>query len=258
MRRLKAIGLCVVAALALSAVAAAGAAAQEPPEIGRCVKVAAKTGQFTTNTCEKKAKPTKLGEYEFEAGAIKTGFKGHGVGAATLETVHKVKVSCTTEASSGKFTSAKTVGSVHVTFTGCVGPEKYECSSVSAAKGEIATNMLAGQLVWEKFGKKVAIDLFPQSGELLAEFTCGPAKTRVKGSVMASLPVDEMEQMVEQKFEAKTGKQKPEYYYTSKTVKVKDVLYSAIGGAGAEFEQAGQTVTNVQEDEEALEVNTIV
>ena len=59
----------------------------------------------------------------------------------------------------------------------------------------------------------------------------------------------------EQKFSAKKGKQKPEYYYTATGEKVKDVLISKIGGPGAELEQSGQTVTNTQTDEEALEVN---
>ena len=35
------------------------------------------------------------------------------------------------------------------------------------------------------------------------------------------------------------------------------MLISKIGGPGAIYEQAGQTVTNVQTDEEALEVNSI-
>jgi hypothetical protein len=64
-----------------------------------------------------------------------------------------------------------------------------------------------------------------------------------------------METKVEQKFSAKKGKQKPEYYYNAADEKIKDVLISKIGGT--EFEQAGQTVTNVQTDEEALEVNTV-
>lgn len=252
MKRLRVLGLFVGMAFVLSALMSASAFAAAP-EVGRCVKVAPGTGQFTTSECSKKAKPTKLGEYEFDSGAIKTGFSGVGK-VATLETVHGVKVSCEDEASSGEFTSAKTVGNVLVIFTGCVS-NGYKCSTAHSAAGEIETNPLAGQLVWEKYGKKVAIDLYPQSTELFVEFQCGPANAKVKGSVMANLPVNQMLTTVNENFTAKKGKQKPESYYTSATEKVKDVLISKIGAT--EFEQAGQTLTNVQTSEEALEINTL-
>jgi hypothetical protein len=252
MRSIRAVGLCLVAVLVLS-LAAVASATPASPEIGRCVKVAPKTGHFTTDECKKEAKETKLGEWEFEPGAIKNKFTGTG-GEATLETVHAVKVTCKSEASNGEFTSDTTVGNIEVTFTGCESLG-YKCSTAEAASGEVVTNLLAGDLVWEKWGKDAAIDLFPQSTELFVEFNCGPANAKVKGSVMTKLPVNKMETKVEQKFTAKKGKEKPEYYYTSATEKVKDVLISKIGAT--EFEQAGQTLTNVQTDEEALEVNTI-
>ena len=77
------------------------------------------------------------------------------------------------------------------------------------------------------------------------------------GSVLTNIPADKAEPKLDEKFTAKKGKQKPEYYYTSKTTKIKDVLISKIGGPGAELEQSGQTITNVQTDEETLEVNTV-
>ena len=152
-------------------------------------------------------------------------------------------------------TSGKTVGNVSVTFTGCESAG-YKCVSTGAKEGEIATNLLAGTLVWEKYAKKVAIDLVPQSTELFVEFQCGPANAKVKGSVLAPVPVNKAETIFEEKFSAKYGKQKPEYYYTSKTEKVKDVLLAKLGGPAAEFEQSGQTINNSQTDEEALEINT--
>jgi hypothetical protein len=128
--------------------------------------------------------------------------------------------------------------------------------SPGKAEGEVVTVPLAGSLVWEKFGKKVSIDLVPQSGELFTEFQCGPANVKVKGSVLTNVAANKAETKFELKFTAKKGKQKPEYYYTSSTEKVKDVLISKIGAT--EFEQAGQTLTNVQTNEEALEVNTVI
>lgn len=254
MKRLKVRGLCVVAMLAITAGAASASAFAAPPEIGRCVSHAG--GKYTNNVCTQLAKSGKTGSFEWESGALKNKFTGSG-GVATLETEHSVKVSCKTETSDGEYTSSKTVGSVLVVFTGCesVG---FKCYSAGAAEGVIAVNPLAGMLVWEKYGKKVAIDLSPQSGEVIVEFTCGPSPVEVTGSVLTNIPANKSERDVEEKFTAKKGKQKPEYYYTSKTEKVKDVLTTRIGGPASEFVQSGQTVTNIQTDEEPLEVNTTV
>lgn len=246
-------GLAV--ALVLVAVCAASAFA-EAPEFGRCLVKAG--GKYTNNVCTKLAKPGKTGSYEWEAGAVKNKFTGVG-GTATLETVAHVKAVCKTEASTGEFTTPKTVGNINVVFTGC---ESFgdRCKTVGAASGEIVVNPLAGTLVWENSTKKkVAIDLTPQSGTKFVEFTCGSAvSAEVTGSVLTNVPVDKIVTKIEEKFSAKNGKQKPEYYYTSSGEKVKDVLMAYIGAFGSELEQAGQTVTNTQTDEEAGEVNTAV
>ncbi|HTZ63713.1 MAG TPA: hypothetical protein VMB51_06375 [Solirubrobacteraceae bacterium] len=211
-------------------------------------------GTYTNNVCTKAAKGKKVGSFEWEPGASKKKFTGVG-GVGTLETVNRAIVTCKAEKSAGELTSSKTVGNVNVTFTGCESAG-YKCISTGAKEGEIATNLLAGTVVWEKYAKKVAIDLVPQSTELFVEFQCGPANAKVKGSVLAPLPVNKAQTTFEEKFSAKYGKQKPEYYYTSKTEKVKDVLLAKLGGPAAEFEQSGQTINNSQTDEEALEINT--
>jgi len=248
------LGLCLAAALACSAVGATSAWA-EAPELGRCVSHAG--GKYTNNVCTKAATGKIVGKYEWEPGAVKAKFTGVG-GVATLETVHKVKVTCKTEVSSGEYTSPKTVGNINVTFTGCESLG-YKCKTTTSAEGELSTVPLAGTLRWENATKtKVAIDLVPQSGELFIEFQCGPADAKVQGSVMTNVPVDIVKTVFEQKFTAKLGKQKPEYYYTATGEKVKDVLISKIGGPGAELEQSGQTVTNLQTDEEPLELNRYV
>jgi hypothetical protein len=251
MRYVRFIGASFAAVVALNI--AISSAAGEAPEMGRCVAHAG--GQYTNNVCTKTAKGTKVGSFEWEAGSIKNKFTGVG-GVGTLETVKAVKVTCKTESSDGEFTSPKTVGNIAVVFTGCESAG-FRCQTAKSAEGEIATNPLAGTLVWEKFGKKVAIDLVPQTGELFVEFSCGPAIAKVTGSVLTNIPADKTQMTVEEKFTAKKGKQKPEYYYTSKTEKTKDVLISKIGGPATELEQSGQTITNVQTDEETLEVNTV-
>lgn len=247
------LGMVMAAAVVVSGIAASAAWA-EAPEIGRCVAHAG--GKYTNNICTKAAKGKKVGSFEWEPGAVKNKFTGVG-GVGTLETVNRAIVTCKTEKSAGEMTSSTTVGNVSVTFTGCESAG-YKCISAGAKEGEIATNLLAGSLVWEKYEKKVAIDLVPQSTELFVEFQCGPANAKVKGSVLAPLPVNKAQTTFEEKFTAKKGKQKPEYYYTSKTEKVKDVLLAKLGGPAAEFEQSGQTINNSQTDEEVLEINTKV
>jgi hypothetical protein len=253
MRSMRLIGVAVLAVLVLAAVAAASAAAQEAPEIGRCV--AKSGGKYSNDTCTKLATKASQEKYEWEPGAVKNKFTGTG-GVATLETVSKVKVTCKAEASSGEFTSPKTVGHVHVTFTGCES-DGFKCSTTGAAAGEVVVNPLAGEIHWEnKAKKKTAQDLVPETGELFVVFSCGPATAEVKGSVLVNIKAGKMEKKVVEKFSGKGGKQKPEDYETASGEKVKDVLISKIGATP--FEQAGQTVTNTQEDEEALEVNWFV
>jgi hypothetical protein len=216
MRCLKTTGAGLVGAL-LASVALAAPAWAEAPEIGRCVSHAG--GKYTNNVCTKAAKGTKPGSFEWEPGAIKKKFTGVG-GAGTLETVKANKVACKTEASTGEFTSPKTVGNIAVTFRGCESLGN-KCVSPGKAEGEIATNPLAGTLVWEKFGKKVAIDLVPQSTELFIEFQCGPANIKVKGSVLTNVPADKSETAVSMKFTAKKGKLKKENKNPNTTTRLK-------------------------------------
>ena len=128
---------------------------------------------------------------------------------------------------------------------------------VGAKEGEIATNILAGQLVWEKFGKKVAIDLVPQTGELFANSHAG-RRTRSEGLGDGEHPGRTRWREGGREVRGEKGQTEAGILLHVENEKVKDVLFSKIGGPGAVFEQAGQTVTNVQKDEEALEVNTVV
>jgi hypothetical protein len=251
MKRLRSIGLCLVAVVAVSGLAAVSASA-EAPEIGRCVKVAPGSGHFATAKC---TSHKTGGEFEWLPGAEKTKFTGVG-GVGTLETVLKLRVTCKTEASSGEFTSPKTAGNILVTFKGCESGG-FKCSTSGAALGEIKTNTLAGTIVWENKPKhKTALDLVPASTELFVEFNCGPLNAKVKGSVLTNVKAGEMKTVIPLKFTDVEGRQKPEFYETASGEKVKDVLLSKLGER--EFEQAGQKITNTQTDEEALEVNYFV
>ena len=251
MKQIRLVGVCVVLACAAIAIAAAAASAA-PPEMGRCVKVAAKTGKFSSSSCTKEKTG---GSYEWHAGAEKTGFSGTG-GIGTLETVGKIGVQCKTERSTGQFTGTKTVAGVNVTFAECKSAG-YLCESAGAGSGVIKTFPLAGELVWEnKTKKKVAVNLFAESGELLAKFVCGPSRVEVRGAVLVNIPAGKMESTFAEKFSTKKGVQKPDAYENAKGEKVPTFLEADASGLTKGWEQAGQTITNTQTDEEALEVNT--
>ena len=251
MKYIRAITVFIAAATVSAGLAVASASALEAPEMGRCVPESG--GQFRNSVCTKLGSESKPGSFEWLPGAVRNKFTGVG-GAATLETVHGVKVTCKAEASTGEFTGPKTGANISVVFTGCESLG-FNCKTPTSAEGEIVTNLLAGELVWEKFKKKTAIDLVPQSTELFVEFQCGPANAKVKGSVLTNIPADVVRTTFEERFSAKKGKQKPESYFNAADEKVQDVLISKIGGPGAELEQSGMTITNTQTDEEPLEVN---
>jgi hypothetical protein len=79
----------------------------------------------------------------------------------------------------------------------------------------------------------------------------------VKGSVLVNSKDGKMETKPVQKYVGTKGIQKPSEYETAGGAKVKDILESEIVGV-TKFERAGQTITNTQTDEEALEVNWFV
>ena len=88
--------------------------ASEPPEFGRCPKVPAEKegtmtvyqGGFTTATCQE-ASATHAGKFEWYPWVVKARFKTviKPTTTATLESVSKVKVTCTGESSSGEITA---------------------------------------------------------------------------------------------------------------------------------------------------------
>ena len=117
MRRLRIVVVCLAAACACGAIAASSASAALP-ELGRCVKLATKTGAFRGAGCV--ALNTKhTGEYEFESGpgankAFKLIFPG-----MTLENTSAHKLLCTNGQLTGEFTGAKSLKISKVLLEGC-------------------------------------------------------------------------------------------------------------------------------------------
>ncbi len=231
-----------------------------PPELGRCVKAPTEgAAGFTSSTCTK-ASETHTGHYEWEPGATNTRFESNEVTKVTLETIKGTKVTCTGEASSGEYSSSRTVGGVVLRLSGCelTGNVIAKCASSGAASGKIITKALEGALGVEKLGttsakNKIGLALYPVGkAGLLAEFTCGATKVAVRGSVILPLKADKMEPTLALKAKATKGKQKPESFAGG----AKDVLEESFNGGS--FEQAGLTAAVTLENGEDVEINTVV
>jgi hypothetical protein len=105
--------------------------------------------------------------------------------------------------------------------------------------------------------KQVALDLFPENGELFAEMICFLGQPqKLGGSLLVNFKAGKMEADPVFKFSGKVGEQQPEYYETATGEEIKDVLLTKLGGDP--WEQQGITVTWDQTDEEALEVTWFI
>lgn len=176
MKRMSIAGLSLLAALAIGAAATASASAALP---------------------------------EF-SGPFPKAFSGKG-GTVAIETVGKVKATCTGSTTTGEVTGAKQ-GKTTLTLTGC-GAAGLTCASKGAKEGEIVSNVLNVTLGYiNKALKEVGVDLKPAKGPITT-FTCGPATIVVTGSVIGRItPVNKKVNAGKPftlTFKQAKGKQKP-------------------------------------------------
>jgi hypothetical protein len=236
---------------------AAGAPPPQPPDFGRCVKVAA-SGEFTTSSCQVES-TTQTGNYEWVPGVVKRGFSTaiKPTTVVKLETsTSKEKVTCTGERSGGQITGSKTVGDMTITFTGCESLGG-KCTTAGLAEGELRTAVLEGVLgvekVTEVLGKETvhaALDLHP-AGKLgpFLEYTCAISGVSViSGSIIAPVVSGKTVKTTSFRLLATAGKQKPESFEGG----LREVL------TNTPAEQVGVSLTAIQTNEEAVEVNTVV
>jgi hypothetical protein len=165
MKRIKLLGLTVVAVFAFSAVAVASASAALPELVGVT------------------SKGTVGGTIE---GASKAETK------TVLETKNGSKVTCNTAKSTGgKATNTKESTGNKVTFTGCVESIFGGKCENTATAGEIVTNTLKGVIGYVEGSakKEVGLELTPESTAQFVTFECtgGFAKIEVKGAVIGQL-----------------------------------------------------------------------
>jgi hypothetical protein len=232
-----------------------------PPELGRCVKLAKGVhGGFASSSCTTAA-TTKAFSYEWEPGP---GPKPHFTAVikplttAVLETTKKHTIVCTGAHASGEYTGRRTLGGVTITLTGCESSGS-KCQSSGAAEGEAVTSTLEGQLGVEKkstegpLKNKAAVDLAPvEPAGPVTEMTCGSTAVVVRGSVLGGpLAVNKMALTDTLKFTEGAGKQKPEAFEGLPP----DVLHITFGEAAPE--QVGLKLQLTRTNEELIELNTV-
>lgn len=260
MKRMKMMGLCLVAVLAFAAVASATASAAAP-EFGRCV--AHVGGKFSDANCKVNALEVSKEKYEWTSTILKPNFTSKlKEGIPTLETVGGTKVTCKTESSTGTINSSKSVAGVNVTFGGCE-TSGLKCATAGQAEGVIVTSALEGVLGIEKIGivegkevaskDKLALELHAPAGLKVAEFSCAGLPVVVQGSVLHPAVTNKSALTAAEKFAQSKGKQKPEHFAGG--VAKEHILESST--AGGKFEQSGQSIIALATYEEKIEASSI-
>jgi hypothetical protein len=221
MKRMRIMGLCVVAAFALSACAASFATA-EPV--------------FLTKTVV--------------AEGVKIPIKAT-LGAAFLEGKSGSKITCTGGSSTGEVTGPKTSKKNVSTFVGCVTGE-FKCESAGQAEGVIVTKSLEAKLngiTSSLPGERLFDEGEGRKGKL-AEFSCagGAIAVIVKGSLIGSLSgaagtnaeTGKLLPSGNLTFAEAGGIQKYTSFSEGPEKGEKEQLESSVGGKP--FEQSGQSV----------------
>jgi len=174
MKRIRIVGLCLVAVFAMSAVAAASASAS--PTYKECAKVKAKTGKFATASCT-----TEGGTGTWELVSPKKGAYTSTTKVATLETPGVGSVSCKTSKGAGSITS-ETAATTTVTFSTCATDGK-KCTSAGEKAGMIKTFELLGSLREPSAGVVETVLAGNGPEGLSAEFSCEGITIKTRGSV---------------------------------------------------------------------------
>jgi hypothetical protein len=221
MKRIRIMGLCLVAAFAMSALVSAAASA-EPV--------------FLTKTVV--------------AEGVKIPIAGT-LGAAFLEGKSGSKITCTGGTSTGEVTGPQTSKKNVTTFTGCLTGE-FKCESAGQAEGVIVTNALEAKLngITAVLPGEKLFNEATGKGGTLAEFSCasGAIAVIVKGSLIGSLggaagtnaETGKLLATASLTFAEAGGIQKYTSFSEGPEKGVKEQLESSVGGKP--FELSGQSV----------------
>jgi hypothetical protein len=198
MKRIRIVGLCLVAVFAVSAVAAASASAYPAyPEYKICVKAKkvgkTYTGEYTEKACKTKASPAKTGKYELEewkegdhwtfASKSKT---------STLNVTSTVdipeNVVCKKDTAKGEVVFGGYYTEETITFEGCKanGSKTQPCENAGKEKITIGPRLgLLGYLPGEARTEERLN--FAEEARPFATFTCGTETVEVTGEVVGTV-----------------------------------------------------------------------
>jgi hypothetical protein len=241
MRRIRMMGLCLVAVCSLTAVAVSSASAETLPKFIECVKV--KGGKFDKG-CETEG---GAGGFEKEEGFGKGKlFKGVGKASSFDWPKLKSEFSCKAEKDVGRMTGEKTEGKIVITFSGCAMLGK-KCTKPGALAGDILTNNLKAELGYiNASNHEVGIDLTPETGEVWEEFECEGLQVRVTGSLIGAVtPVNGFTKKATWTF-AVNGSGEPDIKNLEGGPE--DVLESTVGGQGPFESGLQETIVNTGEE----------
>jgi hypothetical protein len=275
MRRIRIVGLCLVAVFAMGAVFAGTASASL--EYGRCLKATPKAltnydsakcvklaSERTGTEAEKLSKgnfkwyPAVGGEKPLEKAGFTAKLKPETI--ATLETKAGTKVTCKALLAAGKYTGLKTVQVNSLVFTGCESGG-IKCNTAGKGTGEITVKELEGELGIITKGETTVKDKIgnvlwpkggtPTSGAEFVEFNCGGLTVNVKNSVISPVTANAMKSIATVKYTAAKGVQKPTKFTGGPN------MFLESSFAKAAYEQSGQSATTLQTNEEKVEVRTL-
>jgi hypothetical protein len=268
MMRIKVTGLCLVAAVAMSAIAATGASAANP-EFGRCIKT--KVGGGTKYSSAKCTVVAPVGEKEnFEWYSAfgsakpleKTGFTAvlKPETIATLETKDGKKVTCRKLIAKAQFTGNTTISGSQTDFSECES-SSIKCNTAGAGIGVIKVKELEGELGVISKGEtsvkdKIGTVVWPKggtatSGAEFVEFACGGLVVKVKNSVIAPITANAMKLSATVKYTAAKGVQKPTKFLGGPNMFLESKF------SAAEYQQSGQSATTIQTAEEKVEARSL-
>jgi uncharacterized protein YjbI with pentapeptide repeats len=176
------------------------------PEFGRCVKLSARTGAYSSATCT----TAGVGKDEWTPGWLEGGITFAG-SRATLDVAPKVKITCTGVQGSGALSTPKAFRAT-LTLTGCA-LKSVPCASASTA-GAITSAPLDGQLQWVSHGEGATLlELSAHTpGTPLLSFTCATTSGSIGGPLLAGFTDTKMTSDPGIKLKAPGGIQSPQQY----------------------------------------------
>jgi len=271
MKRMRIVGLCILAVCALGAWAASSASAL--PEVIRCQS--SETGKYKNAACTEKAVASEKGnkaKFEIHKGLGGTleGFTSAG-GEGKLEGASGTEIKCTSQSATGKYDEdtgkITEVENVKATFTGCSLPLfGVPCETKGAAAGEITTTSLHGAFKYTSGkGTKTPVvntGLKPDIAKKgFALFECpavgvevyvGEGKEKGHETILANVgPVRVMSSTATQVYEGAKGVQNPQHIEGSAVI---DNLESSLSGPKGTFERSDQVLTTVLTGEQEAEI----